>query len=225
MSIPTPLFIKSIFNEDFEQVYEPAEDSFLLLDALEADLETLRKTTHITLECGSGSGIIITALSKSLYNSNSESRKLMIATDINQQACKTTLKCAECNGQRNIIVIRSNLADGLVDSLENQVDLLVFNPPYVPTEELETKTTSNNQINLSWAGGDSGRFITDTFLKHYVPRLLSKPHGRLYLVALDKNNIQELCDILLNDHNITGEIVLERQCGIEKLFILRFNWI
>lgn len=235
-NIPTLHFPQAVFSDDFKDVYEPAEDSFILLDALEADLEIIRKTTTISLECGSGSGVITTALSKCLNRTRSQvgayddveslRNVLMLTTDINELACKTTEKCARFNEEiDHIHAICTNLADGLIDRLENQIDLLVFNPPYVPTDECEKIVAGDSKIDLAWAGGLIGRDIVDVFMKNYVPRLLSRPHGQLYLVALEQNDVQNLLTYLVEDFGIRGEIVLKRKCGIERLFVLRFRWI
>lgn len=40
--LPTPS-LSHLSKEDFARVYEPAEDTFILLDALEADAERLRR--------------------------------------------------------------------------------------------------------------------------------------------------------------------------------------
>lgn len=40
--IPTPS-LSHLSKEDFTRIYEPAEDTFILLDALEADAERLRR--------------------------------------------------------------------------------------------------------------------------------------------------------------------------------------
>lgn len=214
----TPYLPRAIFEKDFEKVYEPAEDTFILLDALENDLTYLNQRAFVCLECGSGSGTVITAISKSLIDPSS---RTMFATDINVDACKTTKKCADYHKQHNIQVVRTDLAESLVDRLENGVDLLIFNPPYVPTASDETNTRTTNQIQLSWAGGESGRQIIDRFLI-YVTRLISKPHGVAYLVALGENNIQELLNVL-SDHSIRGTIVMQRRAGLESLYVIKYT--
>lgn len=52
----------------FTEVYPPSEDSFLFLDALEADANFIRERLRpvMSVEVGSGSGIISTFLSKIL---------------------------------------------------------------------------------------------------------------------------------------------------------------
>lgn len=218
----TPYLPKLVFGKDFESVYEPAEDTFLLLDALERDLDVLRKTTLICLECGSGSGTVITALSKAFLK-NSSFPCTMIATDINPQACKTTKKCALFHEQNHIQVVMTNLAEALVDRLENKVDLLIFNPPYVPTESREIKEGEEQPIFFSWAGGEDGTQIINVFLKSYLTRLLSKPDGVAYLVALEANSIDEISNCLLPS-NIRGSVVAQRRAGGEFLSIIKYRW-
>lgn len=217
----TPHLPASVFGQDFQRVYEPAEDTFLLLDALENDLETLKKNVDICLECGSGSGTIITALSTAL----DQRSRLMLATDINHHACKTTRKCATYHNQgNNIQVVRTSLAESLVDRLAGSVDLIVFNPPYVPTEAGECLPNST-QLQHAWAGGARGRDLIDNFLHIYVPSMMRKPNGLTYMVGLHHNNIDELKSHLKEDHNIQGEVVMKRQAGIEMLYVIRYRWL
>lgn len=219
----TPHLPLAIFGQDFENVYEPAEDTFLLLDALEKDLEALKKEAFICLECGSGSGTVITALSRALGQA-----RIMIATDINEDACRTTKKCCLYHKQNNVQIIRTNLAQPLVDRLKSQVDVLIFNPPYVPTEEIskeKSSTTKNSDIHLSWAGANAGRLLTDEFLNNYVPQLLSYPNGVAYLIALEQNNINQLLDYLLEDFKIHGTIVMQRKTFLESLYVIKYSWV
>lgn len=74
-------------------MYEPAEDTFLLLDALEDDMSTLlNKRPSIILEIGSGSGVVITALAKFIGNVS-----YFMAIDVNKDACEVTGNTARLN--------------------------------------------------------------------------------------------------------------------------------
>ncbi|MDD3421137.1 MAG: 50S ribosomal protein L11 methyltransferase, partial [Methanocellales archaeon] len=84
------------------KVYEPAEDSFLMVEAV---LREVQKSDRV-LEIGTGSGII------SMFVKD---RAQVIATDISPQA----VKCAKLNG---IGVIRTDLFDGINSKVKGKFD-------------------------------------------------------------------------------------------------------
>ncbi|XP_068931168.1 methyltransferase N6AMT1 isoform X2 [Petaurus breviceps papuanus] len=75
----------------FQEVYEPAEDTFLLLDALEAEAAEL-VGVEMCLEIGSGSGIVSAFLASIIGP-----QALYMCTDINPKAADCTLETALCN--------------------------------------------------------------------------------------------------------------------------------
>jgi len=148
---------------------------------------------------------------------------LYLATDINPHACKCTISTGRQNNV-DIHVVNGSFATPFFSRLSGNVDLLLFNPPYVPTtdEEASGCQTAGN-IGGSWAGGSEGIKVTHTMLDQ-VERLLS-PEGRFYLVALKKNNIQQIRESMENLYGLKGEIVMERRAYREYLYILRFTRI
>jgi len=77
--------------------------------------------------------------------------------------------------------------DGLRPALYQRVDVLIFNPPYVPTPDEEVlKAIREGGIEASWAGGTDGRMVIDQFLPQ-VEEFLARGGGRCYLVLVDEN--------------------------------------
>ncbi|PNF28789.1 HemK methyltransferase family member 2 [Cryptotermes secundus] len=199
--------------KDYAQIYEPAEDSFLLIDALEQDLIFLQKMKpSVCVEIGSGSGVVITAVAKAL-GTNSH----CIAIDINPVACGVTQRTAQLN-HTEVEVVTMDLMSGF--HWDNRIDVLIFNPPYVvtPSEEiLENKVYGD--ITRAWAGGERGREVMDRLFP-MVPNLLSL-YGAFYLVVISENcpdDIKRVMDELGFDMNI----VKERKVRGEHLLVLKF---
>lgn len=205
--------ISHLTQNDFFNVYEPAEDTFLLLDALEKEYEYLKnKRPSICLEVGCGSGVCITFLSKILGPTTAT----YWCTDINSAATDVARRTAE---QNNTIVqpVITDLTESLQERLNHQVDVLLFNPPYVVTPSCEV---SSNGIEASWAGGDDGRQVIDRFLPK-VPDLLSSS-GVFYLVVIKENKPYEIEDIMTG-FGLKMDTVLTRRSGPELLSILKFT--
>ena len=104
-------------------------------------------------------------------------------------------------------------------------DVILFNPPYVPTPDDEI---NGNGIEISWAGGVNGRRIIDRFLletssttevdkgepsKSHVSsssslsqlsKLLSKPNGICYMITVDDNEPEELSIQLLKEQGLAS---------------------
>ncbi|KAH9395180.1 HemK methyltransferase member 2 [Tyrophagus putrescentiae] len=218
----TPLFPLATFEGFFSRsVYNPAEDTFILLDALEADLERIKELNPlISLEVGCGSGAVITSVAKAL----GPNQRLYLATDINHEALECTRRCSQLNlssasspTSAHIQTVQTSLTEALNDRLERSIDLLLFNPPYVPTADEEI----HPGLPASWAGGLCGRKIIDQFLADTLGRTLSDT-GLAYLVVIEPNNLEEISKAA-KKLGFSASTVLTRRCGIEKLSVLRFQ--
>ncbi|XP_028995235.1 methyltransferase N6AMT1 isoform X2 [Betta splendens] len=207
---PTPVYFAG--RGDFRDVYEPAEDSFLLIDALEKDAEELQRLRPcVCLEVGSGSGVVSAFLASVVGPS-----ALYLCTDVNPAAAQCTAQTASSNKVLLQPVI-TDLVQGLLPQLSGKVDVLLFNPPYVVTPSEEVGSTG---IEAAWAGGKEGREVTDRFLPT-VSRLLSSK-GLFYLVTIAENKPEDIIH-LLSKYDLRGESCLSTRAGNERLSVLRFH--
>ncbi|KAI6159583.1 S-adenosyl-L-methionine-dependent methyltransferase [Pisolithus thermaeus] len=215
--IPTPDF-SHLTDKDKLYVYDPAEDTFLFLDALEQDAEDLKSQKPlICLEIGSGSGCVSAFIGSILGSTNT----LYLCTDINNRASDCTHRTGLCN-KIPLDPITCDLARPLLKRLQHSVDIILFNPPYVPTESEEVSfAQSGRSISGSWAGGINGMEVTNRLLGD-IETLLSE-RGKFYLVTLDGNNIPEIRERMFRAFRLQCQIVAQRRAGIENLHILRFS--
>nr|XP_018266559.1 uncharacterized protein I303_00534 [Kwoniella dejecticola CBS 10117]OBR88717.1 hypothetical protein I303_00534 [Kwoniella dejecticola CBS 10117] len=215
ISIPTP-HIAHLTEEDYEHVYEPAEDSFILLDALEIDAQLIRDDQPtVCVEVGSGSGIASTFLTQLIGHGS-----MVLSTDINRYACEVTQRTAKAN-QITLNPIQCNLLGPLSARLKGKIDILLFNPPYVPTDLEELNDTQQlRDIGGAWAGGDNGMIITDIVLNQ-LPDLLS-PTGKMYLVTIIQNKPLDIAQRMQSKGLLCKEII-RRRAGRELLSVLRIS--
>ncbi|PIA65625.1 hypothetical protein AQUCO_00100854v1 [Aquilegia coerulea] len=196
------------------EVYEPCDDSFALVDALLADrTNLLEHRPTICMEVGCGSGYVITSLAIML---GQEVEGLhYFATDINPHAVRVTRETLEAHGV-HAEVICDNLASGLERRLEGMIDVMVVNPPYVPTPEDEVGIDG---IAAAWAGGENGRSVIDRILP-VADKLLSH-RGWLYMVTLTANNPGEICSNM-RKKGYASRIVVQRSTEEESLHVIKF---
>ena len=134
-----------------ETVYTPAEDSYMLAENL------LIKDGQSVLEIGTGSGIV------AMYASKLTSK--VTATDINYDAIELASKNFKANNIENIELLFGNLFEPVKD---RKFDVILFNTPYLPTENDEVL---DDNLNYAFDGVLDGRKVIDLFLnevKNYL---------------------------------------------------------
>ena len=127
-----------------ENVYVPAEDSYLLAENLEI------KEGQSVLEIGTGSGIV------AMYASRLTDK--ITVSDINFDACELARKNFEANNIENIEILFGNMFEPVE---KRKFDVILFNTPYLPTEDDEV---IDDTINYAFDGGLNGRKVIDLFL-------------------------------------------------------------
>lgn len=142
-------------------------------------------------------------------------RAFLLSTDVNPSALSSTRAQLPCPAAD---LLRGDLFSCFRGG--QLFDVVVFNPPYVPTDDYEFQQSLQvRDISASWAGGRHGREVIDRFLRT-VGSYLSDS-GVLYLVLIDLNDVQDVLKFARR-FGLVGQIVMERLAGIEKLYVIRF---
>ncbi|KAL2752304.1 hypothetical protein ACRALDRAFT_2113415 [Sodiomyces alcalophilus JCM 7366] len=129
------------------RVYEPSEDSYLLLDTISAPTETaflharFRGPPPLILEVGTGSGVVIAFVVAQAAHLFGRRDILAAGVDINPFACRATndtVHKAQCAHPSTHAPswLGAALGDLAAPLPPGKVDVLLFNPPYVPSEAL-----------------------------------------------------------------------------------------
>jgi len=112
-------------------VYAPREDSLLLLQAI----SNLAVEGKKVLDVGTGSGIL--ALFCAMRGGN------VTGSDIDETAVKETERVARALGLRLSLVVSDLFA-----SIQGRFDLVLFNPPYLPSKNIEDRTVDGGPEEL-----------------------------------------------------------------------------
>ncbi|KAH0595538.1 hypothetical protein MHUMG1_06713 [Metarhizium humberi] len=145
--LPTP----DTSHVPYSRVYEPAEDSFLLLDTLSSPSETAflqaafpsSSPAPLVLEIGTGSGIVVAFLNAHARTLFGHRHLLACGVDMNAFACRATVQTVLTAGAAHAdshgMYLGSWTGDLASALRPHEVDVLVFNPPYVPTPEMPVR--------------------------------------------------------------------------------------
>ena len=256
--LPTP----STSHIDINKIYEPAEDSYLLLDTLSSatEIEFLRRrfcslghangtmAAPLMLEIGTGSGVVLAFLSAHAKTIFGTSNVLAIGTDINRFACSASAKTVQqtcrsapidgtqdngLRGQAQLLTILN--ADLSTPFRSGEVDVLIFNPPYVPSTKVPMALPSvsdastfehdSHLLSLSYEGGRDGMEVTNRFLAQ-LPYVLNQTRGVAYTVLCQQNHPEKVIERILEWSSDWSVDIVGRsgsRAGWEKLVVIRIS--
>lgn len=180
-----------------DNVYVPAEDSYLLADNL------LIKEEQSVLEIGTGSGIV------AMYASKLTDK--ITVTDINFDACQLAEKNFRENDIENIEILWGNLFEVVKD---RKFDVILFNTPYLPTEDDEVL---DDTINYAFDGGLNGRKVIDLFLNEVGNHL--NDGGIVQLIQSSLSGNEETLD-KLDELGFIAEIAASEHFFFEDITLI-----
>lgn len=176
------------------EVYEPAEDSYLLSEVIGKQVKKHFKKNHNLkfLEIGAGSGIQLkTAHEAGIRKEN------IYSCDLNPKAI------SHCK-RLGFNCFKSDLFN-VFKKRKDIFDIIVFNPPYLPFDKKEPRPSR-----LSTTGGLTGGETINRFLKeakHYL-----KKEGKIILLTSDLSS-----DIDFSEYR--KKLLAKKKLFFEELYI------
>jgi release factor glutamine methyltransferase len=190
-------FGKYVF-EVYPDVYEPAEDTFLLANNLSAN------DGASVLDMGTGCGVLAVLAA--------EEASTVVAVDINPHAVACTRRNAELNGVKTEIEVRLGDLFEAVGAAE-KFDVILFNSPYLPVERDE----GTSWVEKAWAGGETGRAVIDKFIEQASAHL--RVGGRILLVQSSLSDVEETLR-RLRRHALHAAVVDEEKVDFERIVLV-----
>ncbi len=185
----------SIDIEIDAEVYNPSDDSYLLLKCVEVS------PGQSLLEMGTGSGLI------ALHAARLGAR--VTAADVNPNA----VQCARRNAARNNIRLEVVQSD-LFERISGVFDVVAFNPPY-----LSGTASSTSWVEKAWAGGEEGSEMAVRFLEQAWRHLA--PGGRIYMVLSSVGGL--MSPLKAAKQRYESEMLEEKHLFFESIYIYRFR--
>lgn len=156
------------------------------------------------IDLGTGSGCIAIALAKEL-DANVD------ALDISESA----LEVARDNAKKNNVEINF-INQNMEDSLDNNYDIIISNPPYIPNDGFVEKIVKENEPNIALFAPNKGLYFYEEILKKHLNNL-NKPG--LIAFEIGDNQEEDLKIILNNYNNIRYSFENDLQGFTRYLFI------
>ena len=188
--LPRPILFRTM-QFDPSQIYSPEADTLLLL----ASARTETRPGDRVLEVGTGSGLIAAEIAGIAR---------VIATDINPHAAL---------GAHNagIDVVRTDLFAGI----RGPFDIVLFNPPYLPTQPEER---IDDWLEYALDGGESGRAVIERFARN-IGNILA-PGGRILLLISSLTGLSAVRELFIRQ-GYTVEVAAQQVVEDEVLYVLR----
>ncbi len=174
------------------QVYEPAEDTFLLAENLAVE------EGDVALDVGTGTGLIALLMARKA--------SYVLGVDLNPIAVELARENALLNGIKNV---EFRLSD-LFENVSGKFDVITFNAPYLPGEPEEP-------IDLALVGGKTGREVLDRFITG-VPDYL-KPGGTVQIVQSSITGVEETLD-RLEEAGLAAKVAAKRHVFFEDIVLI-----
>lgn len=178
-------------------VYDPAEDSGLLATAVIDDVE---RASYV-IDVGTGSGYVAARI-------RGEIGVPVLGIDVNPHAC---LRAKEAG----VPTIRGDLLTGIA---ADSADLVVCNPPYLPTEPEEER---DDWLDTALSGGPTGRAIIDRLIPD-LDRVLVEG-GQAYLLVSSLMDIDEVRETIRAHGFVASECDRDESFPFEVLVVLRLD--
>ncbi|TMK23808.1 MAG: methyltransferase [Actinobacteria bacterium] len=185
-------------------VFRPRSDSWLLARILE---------THVgpetsVLDLCTGSGVLAVAAARM-------GARAVVGVDLSRRAAATAWLNARLNGVR----ITSRVGS-LFDPLQGRrFDLIVSNPPYVPTPGAPP---ARFRASRAWHGGQNGRALLDLICDGAMAHL--NPGGEILLVHSSVSDIDETVR-RLRERGLSSGVVVRRRGPLGPLLSSRIPWL
>jgi release factor glutamine methyltransferase len=157
-----------------KQVYEPAEDTFLIAEHLRVEED------DVVLDIGTGCGILAVLAA--------EKARKVVAVDINPYAVECATKNAETHGVKEKIEFQCGDLFQFIKP-DERFSLILFNAPYLPSEPGEEASW----IGMAWAGGRNGRGVIDRFVANSHNYLVVG--GRIQLVQSSLSEVNRTLEM------------------------------
>ena len=214
-------------SKDFLNIYEPSDDTFLLIDAIEMELDYLNTHSYFnnfekitSIELGCGNGLVSCCFLSKLKNLNIKKEINHYCIDINKDAINLTKNIlSKYNFNNNTIVKESDLFNNI--DKNQKFDIIIFNPPYVTTGREEyTRALKERDIYAAWAGGKKGSETINKFVKELNERINN--NTIIFLLLSKENDYNLIINNIKSKYNLNFELLMKKQFKNEKLAVFKF---